>query len=219
MPEPATIKSLMGQTGIVKMPSTPANSLVAHALTRSGHEPSTSATSSAKPEQREQRAPRARGRRRAPLERRQEHLDAHEPAVQHRVRELQEHARDERQRHHLRDAGDRVVEHRARRDVGRRSGTSARTPRRRRPRSARRRASRTASRRVASVAGMLRVLASRSAIPIAQRLRRRARATRSCTRAALRRPDGRGAPSLRSSGPRCPASRRATSASRRAGTR
>ncbi len=60
----------------------------------------------------EQHVPHARRDGVAPRERLEEHLDAHEPAVQHGVRELQEHARDERQRHHLGDARDRVVEQR-----------------------------------------------------------------------------------------------------------
>ena len=39
--QPTTIKSLMGQTWIVKMPSTPANSFVSHARTKSGQVPRT----------------------------------------------------------------------------------------------------------------------------------------------------------------------------------
>jgi hypothetical protein len=69
-------------------------------------------------EQREQGAPGARGDGPVALERADEHLDAHEPAVQRRVRELQEYGGHERQRHHLRDARDRVVEQGSRRDVG-----------------------------------------------------------------------------------------------------
>ena len=94
--QPTTISSLIGQTWIVKMPSTPANSFVlprAHEIRPAAeHDRQQNADS----EHGEQHVPRARRDGVAPRERLEEHLDAHQPAVQHRVRELQEHARDER---------------------------------------------------------------------------------------------------------------------------
>ena len=109
--QPTTIRSLIGQTGIVKMPFDAGE--LARVARRARNPASCRARSSAECRFRataNSTLPRARRDGAAPLERLEEHLDAHQPAVQHCVRELQEHARDERQRHHLGDARDRIVE-------------------------------------------------------------------------------------------------------------
>ena len=90
-----------------------------------------------------------------------------------------------------------------------RSGTSARTPRRRRRRSGRRRASRAAVARACRCRHRVAARSAgspRDARPSRAAVARRARAARSCRRAAPRRRDDRAAPWLRSSARRCPAS-------------
>ena len=152
MPEPATISSLMGQTAN-RVDALDAGELGACASARREVGP---------------RAEHERGEQCQPEQRATQRATRSQPPARLRssgarnistrmsrpcstaCASCKNTQRDERQRHHLRDARDRIVEHGARGDVGARSGTSARTPRRRRPRSARRRASRTASPRACS---------------------------------------------------------------------
>ena len=159
----------------------------------------------------EHRVPRSCHRRSALCERLDDHLDAHEPAAQHRVAELQEHASDERERHHLGDARDRVTEGRAADDVRRDQEHQREDPHHAgavHPRHEHgERAPWTSGRCLHAHARVTAAGPSRAAAEC------HARASRSCTRAARRLPVCRAVRWPRPTASRYPASPRATSVS------